>query len=640
MNLLFIGLQNESAVMSGKATWKGEHLHRISAYTNISDLHPLNTPKGLAYLTGRDNFYSKCFSFSVNEIICKDNVFTVYYEVESQAEYTTMAVVSALRYVLLNDEQGKLIPFCAAVESSRFYKVIEDEAVIKNIKILSSKNNWEGIYRQFSPLGDLKNKPQYYNNPKLLEAISFAVAKLSEVYINVRKVYPDESKRKEFLKQKKQYRKEVIGLRKRCIELTPDSPGAYSNLGYSYYQFCRELILPGGRRDGSLLEDSCSAVEYINKALELDPNRITDLYRKGQLLTRIIPNAILFGGNGIISQDKVSEVREKITEGIKSFQKVETVYELIPEIDGKSLERYHKEYIKSLYDTSLAFESLVKADWNYDDYIFNGKINPENGNGFSGGGDMDNVDKGIQYIIKCIHKDRKNEPGKDTHKDAFQLASNIGEVEGVYKVYTLGKLYFRKYIVLSKSGRISESTEFAEKAFSLFKYSYKLPFSKEKSSQNKAFILEKIARYFISKGKYDEAVNTLERQVNSKFADYYIRYTYALAAILNSMEDRAAEQLNIAVRGFNPEKYLGYLMLGLIEHNMGNRKEVLEALKNGIITAGKKKNDIIDEKAIINSISEIAGGNTGAGTEKIKSQIQIPAKRLNLIIRAINHLYK
>lgn len=637
-NILFIGFQNETALNIGIASWRGEHLERISLYTDITGLNPENTPKGIAYITGRNNLYANCYSFGVNEIIQEDGKFTVLYEVREQIEYTTISVVSALRYALLNDEYGKLIPFCAAVSGEKFYKVIEDEVAIKSIKKLASKNDWAEIYRQFSPTDDLPNKPQFWNNARLLEAISFATAKLSEVYINIKKEFPDEAKRKEYLKKKKQLRAETIKLRKRVTELTPDNPGAYSNLGYSHYQYARELITPGGRRDGNLAEESESAVKYISKALESDPNRITDSYRKGQLLTRIIPNAILYGGNGIVNQDKVSLVREKITEGIKAFQKVETVYELIPEIDEKGLERYHKEYIKALYDTALAYESLVSADWNYADFFLS--VNNANGNGFSETADLENINKGLHYIIKCIQKDRKNENGYDTHKDIIQLGSNTGETEGVYKIYTLGKLLFRKYIILLKAGREQEATEFAEKALSLFKYAYKLPFSKEKSAQKKSFILEKIARYFISKGKYDEAVKTLERQVESRYADYYIRYTYSLAAMLNSMEDRAAEQLNIAVKGFNPEKYLGYLMLGFIEDRMGNRDEVFNAFKSAIITAGKKKNGTIDEAVINDAINTLTAGNISAGTEKIKSQIQIPAKRMNLIIRLISQTFK
>lgn len=632
-NLLFIGFQNEQKMQEGKISWKGEHLARIAAYTDITELNPLNTPRGIAYITGRDNLYTECYNLLIDEIIADEKSFTVYYEAGEKINYTTMTIISALRSALLNDEYGKLIPFCAAVEESAFNLVLEDEVIMKQLKKLASNNNWNEIVRQYGSPEQLESKPQYWNNPKVLEVIAFAYAKLSEVYINIKREFPDEKKRREYLENKKMLREQVIKLRNRIIELTPGNPGAYSNLGYSHYQFCRELVLQGGRRDGNLAEEAEQSLKYISKALELDPNRITDLYRKGQLLTRVIPDTMLFGGNGIISPEKINLVREKIAEGIKAFEKLETVYELIPEIDEKGLERYRKEYIKGLYDLSLAYESLIVADWNYTDYILSGN----GSNGFIPEEDLTFIDKALHFIIKCIHKDNRENPNAVKNKETNQIASYIGEVEGVYKIYTLGKIYFRKYIILQKSGRAAEASEYGEKAFQLFKYAYKIPFSKEKSAQSKTFIPEKIARYFISGGKYDEAVKTLEKFIGYKHADYYVRYTYALAAMLNSMEDRAIEQLNLAVKSFNPEKYLGYLMIAIIENKMGNKRETFQALKNAIMTSGRKKEDKINDNEINLAVSEIEKGKTESGSARIKSQINIPAKRLTLIIRLINH---
>jgi len=627
---LFIGFQNESIMKTGRASWRGEHLERITAYTNVSDINPLNTPKGIGYLTGRDNFYSKCYSLNITYIENSKSGFAVYYDVESQIEYTTMMVVSSLRSSLLNDLTGKLIPFCAAVESDRFLKVIAEEGVIIYLRKLASKNNWEEIYKMYQPIDEFMQKPQYKNNHKLLEAVSFAIAKLSEVYVNLKKEYPDELKRKEFLKKKKQFRKEVIKLRKRIIELTPENPGAYSNLAYSHYQFCRELSMPGGRRDGNLSVESFSALENIENALALDPNRITDLYRKGQLLTRIIPNAFLYGGNGIITNDKISEVREKIICGISAFHKLENVYELIPEIDEKELERYHKEYIKALYDCSLAYESLVLADWNYTDFFL-----PEsNENGFNFETDIEYIEKGLYYIIKCIQKDRKNENGKDFLKNTIQLGSNIGEVESVYKIYTLGKLYFRKYIVLKKSGKENEALEFAEKAFKSLKYACSLPFSKNLSMQNKSFILEKIARYFISVNKPEEAIKTLDREVNRKFVDYYIRYTYSIACILLSKKEEAVKQLELSLKGFNMEKYLAYLMLAVISDNETENKYVIDSL----LSAGKLNDKNVDINILNEFVSLVKSGNLTDASDKIKTQLQISAKRLKHIIQTVQKL--
>ena len=161
------------------------------------------------------------------------------------------------------------------------------------MKKLKSSNNWQGIYEKFHPIEELQQNELIWNHHKILNEIAYACAKLSETSTIPREIFRDQETKVKFLKQQAEYRKHTQQIRQRCIELEPNNPGYRSNLAYIYYQNINELNAPRGRTDGNLKKEIENFITAIDETLALDPRRVTDLYRKGRILTDILPDKIL-----------------------------------------------------------------------------------------------------------------------------------------------------------------------------------------------------------------------------------------------------------------------------------------------------------------------------------------------------------
>ena len=168
------------------------------------------------------------------------------------------------------------------------------QTLIEQLKKLKSNNDWLGIYRKFQPITQLPENDSIWNNSQILSDIGFACAKLAETGAKELLSFRNQNHKNDFLKQQAEYRKHAILARKRCIEIAPQHAGYRSDLAYTYYQNINELTQPRGRRDGNLRKEIENFLETINKTLDLQPNRVQDLYRKGRVLTKVLPNQILW----------------------------------------------------------------------------------------------------------------------------------------------------------------------------------------------------------------------------------------------------------------------------------------------------------------------------------------------------------
>ena len=438
----------------------------------------------------------------------------------------------------------------------------------QELKQLQKDCNWLSIYEKFNPIVSIKDNSDIWNNDEILSIISYSSAKLSETSINLKWAFNTDDERNKFLSQQKKYRNDTIFLRERCIEIKPNNPAYYSNIAYSYYQFFRELTTPGGRRDGRPKEDANLAIEYIDKALNLDSGRIVDLYRKGQLLTEMLPKVLIYNKTTLNDRDKAKaanlEASKIIDEGIICFEKAISIYESYT-LDNNSRTRYYKEYVKSLYDLSRAYTDLVDKDW--DETIFVLKLNDKIGDNDSVTyipKHLEFVNKAIDNIKKCIVFD--NIPAKYQKNDRLlDIAKHTGQLEGVYKLYSLGKILFLKYWVLSGYGQKTnhEADENREMAIQYLFSALEFDWSHEKEKQDKSFIAERLARVYITKNDFDSAVTTLEQFTqNKKKLDYYVLYTLSIAYINKGQHSKAKQILDEALqnRG-NKELWLGHFLI-------------------------------------------------------------------------------
>jgi len=587
---LIIGFFKEGDVNRGTASWYGKYLNEIKELLPVDQLSRENTPRAIGYLLGKDNYDEKCFDINLLDFYNDEKTFRVNYIVDGNTEFNTSFIKKAIRDLIPKEKlKGLFLPLCIPVENEKLNKLIDDETAMFKVKELMKKNDWNGIYKIFTPISELSKRDYLWNNDQLLNALSFAAAKLSETYTNLKFSFRSDDERKKYLAGQKKYREETIMLRKRCIELNPDKAAYYSNLGYSYYQFTRELTLPGGRRDGNILEDSKKAIEYIDKALELDPQRVTDLYRKGQILSSVMPPQILFGGKNSPGVEAVQEANQKIADGIECFKKVEQVWDILPVLEDKMIKRYHKEYVKSMYDAARAYSDLEGDSWNITQYLLPMKYE-QNENENSSGNYPDKIEKeklayldeAIAYMDKCSAADNSDLNAKFPLPANSVLAKYNGVCDGAHKLYSFGKYYFQKYLIMTgcDEHQEPEAEHYRKKAEEFFKSALRFQGKPENARQSKAYIAEKLARVYISKGEYEIAIKTLSGYMNDR-TGYYIRYTYSTACLLAGKFEEAGAQSAAAMKNerSNLEMWLGHFLIYVINMKEGRTEEAEKALK-------------------------------------------------------------
>jgi tetratricopeptide (TPR) repeat protein len=548
---LVIGFFKEEDVRKGYAFYRGKYYDSIKNLIDTDAIIKSSENKAIGYVIGKDYSDENCYNLHICDIHCLDDHMKIDYIVNGRLAFDSQFITSSLRQIIPAEKMnGPYLPVCAPVQTEILQRFINEETALAKVKPLQKRNDWKGIYDLFSPVSELPQKPNLWNNISVISQLSFATAKLSEVYVNLKHQFSNDEDRKKFLAMKKKYREETIMLRKRCIELEPKKPGHYSNLGYTHYQHVRELLMPGGRRDGNLKEEATKAIEYLNKALELDPQRIPDLYRKGQLLCKVTPNQKLFaGGCRNPKEEQIKGANNDVTEGIGCYQRIKEVWEILPVLEDKMTKRYQKEYIKGLYNMACAYGDLAPELWDSSNYLnINDEMFTREASSYERA-KVELIDKALTAMEECCASDNAALETTFRMPEPIVTAKFNGFAEGVFKLYNTGKLYLQKYLILSggSADDKNEASACLEKAEKYLRASLNFNWSKDLTNQSKDFIAERLARVLIIKGEFNEAVNTIRKHIR-KFSMYYIRYTLSVALIRCGRNKEAEEELALAMK--------------------------------------------------------------------------------------------
>ncbi len=430
-----------------------------------------------------------------------------------------------------------------------------DQIRLKNeINLLKRNNDWLGIYKKFGLVANLPQRQDLWKNAGILSEIGFACGMLAKV--SKEELPNKQDERDRFLDQKAKYREEARMIRVRCTELMPNNPSYWANLGYLHYQNAMELKSPKGRRDGNLQPEAEEAIKCYNKALSIAPNRIKDLYRKGKLLADILPSIYWKKKNGKL-------VKEKCIEGIRSYQNAIELWESLGshnQEQSKERSRCRNEYIKSLYNTGSTYCEMIINGW--EPAIFalglRKKISPEDKVSYNPS-DLKNANYAAEYFHKCWVADRAD-------GEAATLTIN-GVCEGVDKLYSLGKVAFVQYWILSGNGQkkdkdVPEAISYRDDAEEYLKQALEFPRSWEKQRQKKDYIAELLARLYISKEEYEKAVEVIEKYRTNR-VDPYILHTWSLALMLLGRYSEAQAKLQEAIKNqYNLDTWTSYFLLG------------------------------------------------------------------------------
>src|SRR5581483_4234464 len=370
-----------------------------------------------------------------------------------------------------------------------------DSALLDQLKQLRTRNDWQAIYRRFAPVEEIPaNYPELWSDASVLSEIGFACGKLAETTTN--DLPRDEPRRSTFLKGQAAYREATERLRRRCTELVPENAGYWSDLAYFHYQNVQELSEARGRRDGNIRREIDAALAYFDKALSLDPRRIKDHYRKGRLLTRYLPDQILFGRQSGSGSDRAELATAKRLEGIEALLTAVRLWEALSPKDQRQeweRKRCRKEYIRSLYNAGWAYYDLIVRDW--DPAVFALRLRdgiPASADIRYNPADLEHANQAQHYFYACWLADRVQVGETAVPVEAGIPGVLDGVVDGVYKLYWLGKVAFVKYWILSGYGQrdTTQATDERDLAERLLTLALECPWQAAHARMRKDFIAE------------------------------------------------------------------------------------------------------------------------------------------------------
>jgi predicted negative regulator of RcsB-dependent stress response len=632
-----IGVFDEAKLNIGTVTWKGTAFEDIKlSFGNLLSGEILPA-KGIAYFSSSVHNSRNAYEIDVHNFNFSGDSLTANYSVTGILDVSSKDIRNKAQRYLRSKKiiaNNKYIPYLSIIEEESFQKLLRPNSFVDEIKLLTEKHNWLEILNQFGNLEDIKNNPEVWNDEQVLSGISFATAKLSETYINLRHQFKNDIDKDRFLKQQKCYRELTETLRLRCIELGPSNPTYFSNLAYTYYQYVRELTQPGGRRDGNPKAEAEKALIYLNKALELNPNRTNDNYRKGQLLTEMLPKMLLFSKKSIINKELALEVNSKIKEGIQAFENVISFHKGIPENDILQKNKTLKDYIKCNYDVARSYSDLIIHDWDEFVFLLGLDVNIDaNDNATYIPEDLINIEKAISCLIETVISDNPNHKLTGELQQIIDAASHNGILEGTYKLYSLGKYYFQKYWILSCYGqKPNHEADLARNQAEYFLIAaLNFPWSAEKQKSDKGYIAERLCRLYISKKEYKKAINIL-LPFTKRRTDYYLRYSIAEAYMLQGMYDDARAQINQALEDTkgNKELWLGKFLDSIALLRAGNIKESKIELNKAILDAEKEGKTNLDSLLITQGYIAIKEGKKAEAMELFKSSLEINPYRVSV----------
>jgi hypothetical protein len=408
---------------------------------------------------------------------------------------------------------------------------LDTRAILECIRRLKANNEWQKIY-DFLPPERLQSDPQLWNTPAIVSEIAYCCSKLSEVSARDLQKLPPE-KRREFLTEKSKRRAEAQGLFERCCELQPQRPGYWSDLAYLHYRCAQELTQPGGRRDASPITAVELAKKPLDQALGLDSTRVQDHYRRGYLLTRILPNQILFGGKNKRGDGKFKEAFDARTQGIGSLKAAVGAWEFLQSGDSRK-ERYRKEYLRAQYALGNAYYDLIINDWDVQAFL---GISPPD-QVFD---DLNNAAESWKWFKRCWCEDVPNAAAGYSLIDLPTDGVECGED----KAYSLGKTLAASAWIQSESGSSwdDEAMDCRQWSEYFLRRSLDFPYPPEKSSQRKDHVRERLARLYLMAGDFKLADEVLATLRQNKRVDPYIVHTWAVALIKLGRTDEGRRRL-------------------------------------------------------------------------------------------------
>lgn len=251
---------------------------------------------------------------------------------------------------------------------------LKANSLLKEINILKTQKNWQGIVDNFENLEFLKDNKIVWNNRDILYEIAYASCQVGSLKYNKN------------LNILKRYREIGLEFLKRCYELEPNNPYTVGMLAYKYKQNFDELRRKK-RKDGNKLEELNNALYWYSKALKMQPNNLKYNYRYATVLLEKEDYLDSRKTEDIDAEKKAIE-----NEIEKHLQKTLELYNKMDE-RGKKLNK--AEYSRSVYNMAISHEVKITNYWT--DYVANEIL----GNQFSEETAEKFIEKDYPHLLKA-----------------------------------------------------------------------------------------------------------------------------------------------------------------------------------------------------------------------------------------------
>ena len=162
----------------------------------------------------------------------------------------------------------------------------------------------------------------------------------------------------------------------------------------------------------------------------------------------------------------------------------------------------------------------------------------------------------------------------------------------------------------------------------------KCEWSSQKVNQDKGFIVERLARVFISKGEYEQAISIIAENtlnLDLKNADPYLLHTCAIALLKSGKIPQTQNFLDSAVNSKrNQQLWLTHFLKGcayLETEEIENAQKQFELARQAAERVGKKT---VDSLLIAKAFVEYKSNNVPEALKFLKEARKINPKRVSI----------
>ncbi|MCX8057285.1 MAG: hypothetical protein N3F03_06750 [Ignavibacteria bacterium] len=565
-----------------------------------------NIKSGYLYLIDRkpnNQVLNKTYSLQIKSIKVTTNYISIDFEKVTEIDINPAVLKLASRKYLKDKfdiDKNEITPFLIFAERKEFENILKQNKTKLEIENYFLNKNWDGIKKIIHSPEKLKST-DLWNDPPTLWKISFALSKLSECSINLKKSFKSNEEIKKFLSEKKFLRNFNELILNRCIELDPQNPTYYSSLSYFYYQSALELNFPGGRRDENFYEVIDKALINIENAIEIDFKRPNDHFRKGYILSNLLASRVRFNPNKEKIPSKFSNLNLIIEESIQSYNRVINIFES-SNSNEEIRKIYFNTYLKTLYNLAALYEENIITKSEKYILILN-KIFPNinfesvlNWKEYK----IKKLTTALEFIIKCLRWINKKYYSEEEEPNVIRLIEiedSLNQqplIQTHYKSHQLAKIYFKLYLITTEKKYLNDAKNILLKTLQL----------KRTTFQDKLYLQNLLATIYILEDKYQLAINSLKNISQIKSLPDYIKITLSIAYLLNKDFKNAIELLETLYQKSNKllrDEIIFWMIIENLLENKINKKllQEMDLLKKE--TQNLKLENLEDIKECLNT---------------------------------------